>query len=97
MATITMMPDGAGKSNPIKINGRTYSATLGTTISVPDYDAAPLEANGWIKCAAHGSGATAARPTSGLFKGHTYLDTTLGVNVIWDGLAWRHHGTGASA
>jgi hypothetical protein len=94
MATITFMPPGTGHSNPCKISGRTYAASLGSVIQVPDFDAAAMDSNGWIRCAAHGSGTTAQRPMTGLFPGMTYLDTTVGGNVIWDGVVWRSHVTG---
>ena len=93
-ATITFMPPGTGKGDPVTVNGRTYKATLGSVISVPEFDAAMLDAAGWIRCAAHGSGTTSQRPTAGLFPGMTYLDTTVGGNVIWDGVVWRSHITG---
>jgi hypothetical protein len=98
VANIQMIPPGNGSQNPCRFNGRSYAAALGTALSVPDFDAAVLESNGWVRCAAHGSGTTAQRPAPVLlFRGFTYFDSTVGANVIWDGLAWRHHATGAGA
>ena len=95
MANIQMMPPGNGSQNPCRFNGRSYSAALGSVISVPDFDANVLESNGWIRSAADGSGTTAQRPTTGLFVGMRYLDSTVGATMIWDGKAWRNHATGA--
>ena len=96
--TIQFMPPGNGKNNPCKVSGgRSYSCALNATILVPDFDAPTLDANGWIRCAGHGTGTTAQRPTVGLFPGFTYLDTTVGSNVIWDGFVWRSHVTGIAA
>jgi hypothetical protein len=92
--TIQFIPPGNGKNNPCKVSGRSYSCNLGATIQVPDFDAAGLDANGWIRCAGHGTGTTAQRPTTGLFPGFIFLDTTVGGNVIWDGVVWRNHVTG---
>jgi hypothetical protein len=94
MVNIQMMP-GDGCKNPCPVNGRSYAAALGAVISVPDFDAGALESNGWVRTAMHGSGATAGRPTTGLFKGYEYFDSSLGINVIWDGKVWRSHVTGA--
>jgi hypothetical protein len=46
------------------------------------------------------SGPTTARPTSGiglsnLAQGTRYFDTTLNLEIIWDGAAWRD-GTGVA-
>jgi hypothetical protein len=95
MANIQMIPPGNGSQNPCRFSGRSYTAALGSVISVPDFDANVLESNGWIRCAGHGAGTTAQRPTTGLFRGMTYFDSTVGANMIWDGNAWRNHATGA--
>jgi hypothetical protein len=36
-----------------------------------------------------GTGTTANRPTTGLFIGAQYGDTTLGYIVVYDGASWR--------
>jgi hypothetical protein len=99
MANIPFMPPGNGVHNPCKVNGRSYATALGSYVIVPDYDAAGLDSNGWIRCAQHGVGVTASRPViqAGTQIGTTFLDTTLAANVIWDGWAWRAHSTGATA
>lgn len=96
---IPFMPPGNGQHNPCTVSGRSYKAALGNIVSVPDYDAGAMDSNGWIRTAQHGTGTTAQRPAlpAGTNAGTTYLDTTLGANVIWDGFAWRAHATGASA
>lgn len=73
-----------------KVNGRTYTGVLGTPQDVPDFDAALLQANGWIPFDGGGVGTTAQRPTTGLYKGLEYSDTTLGYSVTWDGTNWRN-------
>jgi hypothetical protein len=94
MPNIQMM--NAQGPNPLVVNGRTYTCPANGVVTVPDFDAAPLEANGWLRTAAHGSAATAARPTTGLFKGMTIFDSTLSINIQWDGKVWRSTVTGAS-
>jgi hypothetical protein len=78
------------------VNGRSYVCVPGSVVSVPDFDAGALESNGWVRTAAHGSGATTGRPTTGLFKGYEFYDSSLSINVIWDGKVWRSHVTGAA-
>ena len=73
-----------------RVNGRTYTGVLGTPQDVPDFDAKSLEANGWVVFDAGGVGTTAQRPTTGLVKGLTYSDTTLGYSIVWDGTNWRN-------
>ena len=46
--------------------------------------------------AMQGSGATADRPTTFLWNGRMYYDTTLTLPVWWDGTVWRD-ATGAPA
>jgi len=53
-----------------------------------------LTANGWSGAASHGADVTASRPSNPK-KGATFLDTTLGYNVIYDGKYWRNPVTGA--
>lgn len=81
----------------ITVFGRTYTAAAGTTQDVPDQDAAVMSANGWLDITGGGqTGATSARPTTGLVAGLKYLDTTLGYVVIYDGATWRNPSSGAS-
>lgn len=92
---IQVHPPGAGKTTTT-VNGRSYTATPGTPITVPDFDAVELVANGWIETASGGSGTTAQRPSSPK-AGTSYHDTTLGAIVKFDGKAWRNALTGAAA
>jgi hypothetical protein len=86
MSNIRLMPAGNGKTTTTTVNGRTYTCALGATIDVPDFDAAVLTANHWVRVAEVGT--TAQRPsTPGLHM--QYLDTTIGALVTWDGVAWR--------
>jgi hypothetical protein len=95
MASIQMMPS-AGATNPMTVNGRAYNCPVNGVLMVPDFDANVLEANGWLKTAAHGSSPTVARPITGLFKGMEIFDTTLNINIKWDGKVWRSSVTGAA-
>jgi len=83
------------RSLGILANGRRYSATPGTVISVPQSDARVLEANGWTFIIE--SGPTSARPTSinARVRGALFFDETLGLFVIFDGSAWRDAISGA--
>jgi hypothetical protein len=83
-------------SNPITttVNGRTYSTTAGTPLDVPDFDALALKANGWHISAMNGVGATTVRPANPT-KGMRFADTTLGVEIAFDGKNWRNPITGA--
>jgi hypothetical protein len=88
---------GAGAGNPIL---RSYSATAGGFIDAlgdPSCDASVLVSQGFILVG--GSGTTAARPNGTGFQkaGFVYVDTTLGLVVVWDGANWRNPVTGATA
>lgn len=90
---------GAFPSKPITVNGRVYTPTAGTTVDAPAQDATVLEANFWFRTGGSnclGVGTTAQRPTTGLFTGATYVDTTLAYSVVYDGTTWRNPATGAS-
>lgn len=94
-----MFPPGDGRPHVTVANGRPYRGTAGTVLDVPVFDAQVLEANGWIRAGAHAlSGPTAGRPSAPLAD-QLYLDTTLSLPVVWDGLAkvWRNVWTGAPA
>ena len=103
-----MLPGEAGNGNAMQartcaVNGRTYAYASGTTVDAPACDAYELEANGWFRCGGYkcaGVGTTAQRTalaTAGMTPGMTYLDTTLGYIVVFDGKAtWRNPITGAA-
>jgi hypothetical protein len=93
MPNIRVLPPDA---NPITtvVNGRTYSTTAGTPLDVPDFDALVLKANGWHISAPGGVGATTVRPANPI-KGMRFTDTTLGVEITFDGRNWRNAITGA--
>ena len=92
MLTRVLPPD----ANPITttVNGRTYSTTAGTPLDVPDFDALVLRANGWHVSALGGVGTTSIRPAFPN-KGARFLDTSLGVEISFDGKNWRNAITGA--
>jgi len=96
--TKRVLPSTAAKTTTT-INGRTFTAALGTTQDVLDADAAELAANGYMvvgNSQSVGVGATSARPATGLFIGAMYGDTTLGYITVYDGASWRNPITGAS-
>jgi hypothetical protein len=83
----------------ITVNGRTYKTTPGNPITVPDFDAQVMEANGWILASANigvATGPTSGRPVKPPVNTH-YQDTTVGYEILWDGATWRHTQTGAAA
>jgi hypothetical protein len=97
MANVRMVPPAAGATTTV--NGRAYSAAAGSVKDVPDFDAGPLEANGWVRVSDGQVGATAARPVLTSARkdvGTQFHDTTLGYNIIWDGKVWRSPASGAS-
>jgi hypothetical protein len=95
VANLMVFP-AAKAATKMTVNGRSYFCPIGSIISVPDFDALVLCANGWLLAASDGSGTTAQRPPAPRV-GAVYCDTTLGVNVVWNGASWCHHATGAPA
>jgi hypothetical protein len=82
-----------GNAATLVINGRAYSVAASASIDVPNMDAQVLAANNWGKIG-DGSGTTAQRPATP-HVGQTYVDTTLGYMVCWEGAAWRNPATAA--
>jgi hypothetical protein len=94
--------------NPMTIpgTGRIYRCAIGSAISVPGEDASILCSSGWVSAAftrlgANGliaTGTTAQRPVRGMARGATYMDTTLGIIIVWGGntTGWLNSATGAS-
>ncbi len=100
MTTHRLLPPSSGPhlNQPVVVNGRSYSAAPGGALDVKDFDAQGLVAAGWTFVAV--SGPTSARPSSGiglanLAQGARFFDTTLNLEIIWDGATWRD-GTGAA-
>lgn len=77
----------------LRVHGRVYTGVVGTPTVVPDFDAVRLEANGWIRVGQ--TGATTARPATP-YTGQFWEDTTLNIDIVWDGKTWRNSVTGAS-
>lgn len=91
-------------SKTAKVNGRTYSCTVGSTIDVPEFDAQALEAAGFLNMGT--SGPTTQRPAyppnatsearvSGVPFGARMIDTTLNVAAVFTGAVWVNAATGA--
>jgi hypothetical protein len=93
MPNIRVLPPD---SNPVTtiVNGRAYSTTGGNPLDVPDFDALVLKANGWHISAVGGVGATTVRPANPT-KNTRFADTSLGVEITFDGRNWRNSITGA--
>jgi hypothetical protein len=90
-----MLPPVAIANQIVVANGRSYTASPGSFLDVPDNDAEILGANGWTRVCL--SGATAARPTTNpnstppyvAAAGLHFYDTTIAALVIFDGSVWR--------
>ncbi len=98
-----MMGSNPGNlATPVKAGARNYSASPGSTLDVPDYDVSDLVSAGWIALAHVGP--TTARPQNTIVDsanpaapGMTFIDTTLGLFIVCDGmLTWRNPVTGAA-
>jgi hypothetical protein len=95
--SMQMMPPGGGSIVKMP-RGVVYTGVDGAPQVVPDFDAAILEANGWVPCSAQGgaqAGTTANRPINPK-KGTHFVDTTVGTAIVHDGKVWRHSTTGAA-
>lgn len=74
------------------VEGRTYEVPEGQAyLDVPVEDARPLSHNGWLD--AGPCGPSEGRPADPL-RGFMFTDTTIGLVLIFDGLAWRDFITG---
>lgn len=103
--TMRLLPPIGVAYQTIKAHGgRTYTAAPGSVVDAPDQDAFLMMSNGWM-CPrdVRSSGPTSARPTKlpagnsiNDAPGYTYLDTTLGYAVVFDGATWRNPDTGAA-
>jgi hypothetical protein len=91
MANIRLMPPGNGTNAVVVCSGRKYTQTPGGTIDVADFDAAELEANGWVRVGVVGT--TAQRPVTPA-KGMIYVDTTVSKVIHHEGATWRDCITG---
>jgi len=65
----------------------TYRGIPGTPLDVPDNVAWILMANDWTAVGTVNT--TALRPTAP-YKGQTFMDTTLGYLIHYDGKTWRN-------
>ena len=94
MPSIRVMPPSSGATSHT-VNGRTYSAAVGSSLDVPDFDAYVLIANGWTSAAGGGVGTSSQRPLNPP-KQTQFHDTTLGLTIVWDGKAWRNPANAAA-
>lgn len=94
MANVRVMPPADGLHPTITAHGRSYTCATGSFLDVPEQDAAVMTSNGWT-AVARAVGVTAARPANPI-KNQTFLDSTLGYNIVWDGKAWRNPISGAA-
>ncbi len=77
----------------MQANGRTYSCEPGSFLDVPNFDAAILEANGWVFVALSG---TTAERTAAPVRGQQFYDTSLSKFIIFDGATWCDCAGGAT-
>ena len=89
------------RQNPVNVNGRIYTPSVGAVFDVPDFDAGQLAANGWVRIAP--SGATSERPASTALTppytagvGTLFFDQGLNALIVFDGQAWKSPATGES-
>jgi hypothetical protein len=92
MPNVRMFPPPSGAFQNTTVNGRSYAASPGSKLDVPEQDAHQLEANGWIRGAYVGP--TSGRPNVGMGvfvaqRGSRYFDTTVGAMIEFDGATWR--------
>lgn len=86
MPTHRILPPATVQRQTMTVNGRTYTATPGQSLDVPDFDGAVLTGSGWTFVAE--SGATTDRPKAPP-AGRQYWDTDLGAFLTFDGASWR--------
>lgn len=86
------------------VNGRTYIGVANTPQDVPDFDGKLLESScSWQKVADIGTGTTAQRQAQSLLPkgqgapnaGDEFMDETLNMIVVFDGVNWHRPDTGA--
>jgi hypothetical protein len=97
-----VMPPIDTARQTVQVNGRSYSATPGQVLDVPDFDGRLLTANGWSFL--FPSGATSARPSprAGVTApylaapGFEFFDTTINKLIVFDGATWRDPASGSA-
>jgi hypothetical protein len=89
MSNVQVMPP-ANRTTVTLAGGRTFTCAYGAAISVPNWVADQLEANGWQQVNAD---TTANRPT-GIQAGFLFMDTTLGKVIKYNGKQWHDLLTG---
>jgi hypothetical protein len=84
MPMVNVVPPADGSRNSVTVNGRTYTSTPGTSISVPDFDAEVLLANGWQESFTSSGGGT----SGGAITIADGADVALGSmqDPAWDGV-----------
>jgi hypothetical protein len=98
--TIRVLPPVSVATQTMSANTRAYSANPGQVLDVPAAAAPVLLANGWSW--GKPSGPTSSRPPTRLnepynaYPGFEYVDTSLGLVIVWDGATWRNPVTGAA-
>jgi hypothetical protein len=104
--TTRMLPVNAsggvvsGSLGPSQSPTKTYSCNVGSVIDVAGYgeasEAGQLLSQGFVAVGASGTTAT-RQAASGYFKaGALFIDTTLSLVLMWDGLVWRNVVSGAA-
>jgi len=97
---VRMLPPVNVQKQTMVVDGRSYTAASGSYLDVPDFDAGPLEANGWTRACLVGP--TSSRPSGTLppypaVPGQFYFDTTISKMIICDaGATWRDPASGSA-
>jgi hypothetical protein len=105
--TTRMLPVNAsggvvsGSLGPSQSPTKTYSCNVGSVIDVAGYgdasEASQLVSQGFAVVGASGTSATRQTAAIGYFKaGALFVDTTLSLVLMWDGLVWRNVVSGAA-
>jgi len=83
---VRMLPSNSRDFQSVTVHGRPYHGVPGQAIDVPEFDAPALK--DWKRVAL--SGTTSERPTADLDGASgSYIDTDLGLFIVWDGKTWR--------
>ena len=89
---VRMLPSNSRDFQSCTVHGRPYHGEPGQVIDIPEYDAPALV--DWRRVAF--SGPTSARPTNPSGDKGFYIDTDLGLFIVWDGQTWRDPVNGKS-
>jgi hypothetical protein len=94
MPNARLFPTSKVQFQNLTVNGRAYSGTPGNVVDVSmPSDADYLGGNGWTRVGEVGT--TAQRPKAADRRGQHFIDTTLSLVIVSDGVNWRNPITAA--